>query len=556
MLVSSNTWQAWQATLEGRVVAFLDIGTNSVRLLLVRLNANGSVTVLSQQKEVVRLGEDEFVDNYLKPEAMGRAAWVCRKFAEMARAHGSQEIIAIATSATREAENQADFVRLLQREAQIEVAVISGHEEARLIYLGIANAVHLAGRQAVFIDIGGGSTELAVGDAEQPSYLDSLKLGPIRLAALPMLAGDVGPIDNGRYSALQGYVRHAAVRAVQHVRALRLDLAYGSSGTVENLTDIASRVLHDRERKREDRLSLADLQRVRRLLCAMPLAQRRQVPGINPERADIIIPGAAILETLMQDLGLDELHVIADRGLREGLLVDYLARSEDHADLVHGGPVRERSVLQLARDCRFDEPHARHVANLALSLFDSAAAAGLLNSNGRARELLGYVALLHDIGSFLSYTDHELHTYYLIRNSELLGFDQTEVTLMATVALNHRKRRLHRSHPEYALLDKRSRLTATTLSVLLRIAESLDRSHTQTVGHVALRRLGKQSAVLEIQPAGDCQLELWGVRDHADALEKLLHCRLKIAVGTGPDAHEIASHDTLLMRSRPLFLGQ
>lgn len=158
-----STWK----NIEGRVVAFIDIGTNSLRLLLVRINPNRSYTVLSDQKEIVRLGEGEFVDQYLQEEAMNRAVLVAQRFSAMARAYRAEEIIAVATSATREAQNREEFIRRLKREAQIAVHTISGREEARLIYLGVVNSVHLGDKHAMFIDIGGGSTEVVVDNQEQ-----------------------------------------------------------------------------------------------------------------------------------------------------------------------------------------------------------------------------------------------------------------------------------------------------------------------------------------------------------------------------------------------------
>ncbi len=223
-----------------RVVAFLDIGTNSLRLLLVRINPNRSYTVLSDQKEMVRLGEGEFVDQFLQPEAMQRAALVAHKFATMARAYHAEEIIAVATSATREAQNQEEFLRLLKREAQLTVHTVSGREEARLIYLGVVNGVHLGDKQAIFIDIGGGSTEVIIGNQQQYQHLDSLKLGAIRLTSMFFLPGEEGAISSSRYALIQNYVRNAAVRTVQQVKQYSIELAFGSSGTIENLADIAA----------------------------------------------------------------------------------------------------------------------------------------------------------------------------------------------------------------------------------------------------------------------------------------------------------------------------
>ena len=533
-----------KSSSDERVVSFMDIGTNSVRVLLVRINPNHSYATLTQQKEVVRLGEGEFVDQHLQPEAMDRAVLVCRKFAELSRSYGAAEIIAITTSAAREAKNQAEFLRRLRREADLDVRVISGKEEARLIYLGVSSGVHLGDKQAAFIDVGGGSTEVIAGDQRQYHYLGSLALGAVRLTTLFFLPEETDPINSERYALLQRYVRNASVRTLQQMKQNRFDIAFGSSGTIENLTDIAARALHNRPRQRDDVLPYSDLKQVVEMLSALPLEARRKVPGINPERADIIIAGAAIIDTLMQDLKLTELRVISERGLREGLLIDYLSRGE-HAQLVRGMSVRERSVLQLGRTCGFDEKHAKHIRRLALEMFESAQKAGLHRLGDRERELLGYAAMLHDIGVFLSYNDHHLHTYYLIRNAELLGFDQSEIAIMATAALFHRKGMPKKKSAEFAALDKRSRSIVELMSVLLRLAEGLDRSHMGIVQHAKLRAIDKRTVELEIHAAQDCQLELWGVQDRLKAAEKILDRKMQVRVVGGKKSSRITKRPPL-----------
>jgi exopolyphosphatase / guanosine-5'-triphosphate,3'-diphosphate pyrophosphatase len=518
-----------ESPASSRVVAFVDIGTNSIRLLLVRINSNHSFSTITQQKQVVRLGEDEATDQVLQPAAMERAVLVCRKFAELAQLQGAQETIAVATSATRQAKNQKEFLRRLRHEAGLDVRVISGKEEARLIYLGISSGVDLGDRQALFIDIGGGSTEIIVGDQRQYHYLSSLNLGAVHLGNLFFMANESQPVSPERYAKMQRHIRDAAVRTVQEVRGYDVDLGFGSSGTIENLTDIAARTIHNRMRKPDDCLTHADLKQVMQMLCALPLEQRRQVPGINPERADIIIAGGAIVDTLMQDWKLKELRVISERGLREGLLIDYLARSE-HSHLVRKLSVRERSVVQLARACRCDERHARRVVRLALELFDSAQKEHLHHFDSGTRELLKYAAWLHDIGALLSYNNHHVHTYYLIRNADLVGFDQAELGVMAATAFFHRRGIPGKKYPEYRELDKRSRKIVKLLAMLLRLAELLDRSHTGPIKHARLHASGRKNMVLEIQALQDCHLELWGIQDRARAIEKTLGRTLHVKV--------------------------
>jgi exopolyphosphatase/guanosine-5'-triphosphate,3'-diphosphate pyrophosphatase len=507
-----------------QIVGFLDIGTNSIRLLLVRFSAGHSFTVLSEQKETVRLGEGEFERSLLQPEAMRRAGLVCARFVQIARSRGAERIVAVATSATREAVNRTAFLRHLRRVAGIDVRVISGQEEARLIYLGVASGANIGGRPTLFIDIGGGSTEVIVGDQNQYRYLDSLKLGAIRLTSLFFRSTPQAPVADAKYARLQRYIRTRSVRTLQRLRQQSIDQAIGSSGTIVNLGEMAARLTHRRGLIKGDIMTRAQLREVVRLLCSLPLAQRREVPGINPDRADIIVAGAAILETLMEELELPGI-LISERGLREGLPIDYLSRADD-AHLFERTSFRERSVLELGRRCGFDEQHARHVARLAWQIFDSARECGLHTLGEWERELLEHACLLHDVGAFVSYANHRTHSYYFIRNADLLGFDQTELAIIATTALFHHKAFPRPKHAEYAELDKRARGIVRALCVVLRIAESLDRSHLQTVASARVRLTGRRTAVLEIEAAQDCHLELWEVHNHERAFEKVFGRKL------------------------------
>ena len=497
------------------IAAFMDLGTNSVRLLIVRIEANHAYRILAEHREMVRLGEGEFIEQRLQPKAMHRAALICGKFAHLARTRGAQEIIAVATAAVREADNKNAFLRRLRQETGLEVRVVSEMEEARLVYLGVSSGIHLGEKTALFIDIGGGSTEIAVGDQRQHHFLASLRLGAIRVTSL-YLPDPAAPVPAELYALIQRNVRVVALRTIQQVRRYHLDLAVGSSGTIQNLAVIASRMTDPRKGDRAGVLRHDQLKRVIKALCELPLEKRRRLPGINPERADIIIGGAAVLDTLMQELQISEISV-SERGLRDGLLMDYLSRRQpDYWPM----SVRMRSVLQLGRTCGFDEAHAQNVAALALELFDSAGAAGLHAWGAAEREWLHYAALLHDVGAFLSYNRHHAHGHYLISNADLLGFDLTEVAIIAAAALFHRKAFAGPKRPEYAALDRHSQKIVRTLSVLLRLAESLNRGHTNVVRHAGLRVARGRKIILTVQAAGDCQFEIWGVLGNQASFEK------------------------------------
>lgn len=502
---------------DGTIIAFFDIGTNAIRMLLARINRNHTYTILSKQREAVRLGEGEFATQKIQSEPIQRAVLVCSKFARMARSYGAQEIVAVATSATREAKNQARFLGRLEKKVHIDARVISGKEEARLIYLGVCSGMNLQKKRALFIDIGGGSTELIVGDQHKYYFLDSLKLGAIRLTSAFFGANETDAVSPQRYKLVQDQIRNVAVAALRRLRRHKFELAIGSSGTIVNLAQIAANL----DPRQSDRtvMTRAQLRAAAKLICSLPMEKRRQISGINPDRADIIVAGTAILETLMDELGLTEIN-ISERGLREGLLIDHISRQSQKSATGHIG-LRERTVLQLGHSCNFEQKHAEDVARIALELFDSARNAGLHKRGSWEREMLEYAAMLHDIGMFLSFDGHQAHSAYFIRNAELLGFDQKELTIIAAISEFHRKNLPRKKHPGYAVLDKASREMVLELCIFLRLAESLERSRSGVIEHAKLVRPRSKPLTLAITAKQDCSLEIWGVRNHIRAFKKV-----------------------------------
>jgi exopolyphosphatase/guanosine-5'-triphosphate,3'-diphosphate pyrophosphatase len=512
----------------GRIVSFLDIGTNSIHLLIVRLNPNQSYTILSRQKQQVRLGEGEFDDEEITPEAIERAVTVCKRLGELGRAFNTEEFVAVATSALREAANQNEILHRLRLESRIDVRVISGREEARLIFLGVASATPIGDKKTLFIDIGGGSTEIAVGGERDYTFLESFKLGAIRLSNIYLPRDQTGPVPPDLYRKIQRHIKNSIVQSLSEIQKHAPELAIGSSGTIMNLAEIARRAFPHTGEAQTSTLSAKDLRKVIDLLCSLPLEQRRKVPGINPERADIIIGGAAILDVFIRELSLDSI-TITTRGLQDGLLVDYLSRMDVFPLLGELSP-RERSVLQLGRSCGINEVHARTVTSLALDLFDSARKIGLHMLGDHERELLEYGTFLHDVGSFISYTNHHAHSYYLIRNSELLGFEQKEITILANLARFHRKKAPRMKDLEILELDPQERELMRTLATFLRLAESLDRSHAALIQQVRFTSSNREEVHLEVIARGDCHLEIWGIEGEKKAFEKAFGKRLVFTV--------------------------
>jgi exopolyphosphatase/guanosine-5'-triphosphate,3'-diphosphate pyrophosphatase len=508
-------------------VAFMDFGTNSIRLLIVRVESNQSLTFVQKLKETVRLGEGEFRDGLLQPDAIDRATDVAVRFAQIAGSAGADEIVAVGTAAAREAENADVLLHRLKSAAGIDLRVVSGQEEARLIYLGVASGLEIGDRQAFFIDIGGGSTETIVGTQNDHFYLHSHKLGAIRLSNL-FLSDSVGPVSADEYERVRDYIRRSAASTLRELSGYAIDLAVGSSGTIESLAEVASRMKDTSSEP--GRLSCKDLQSAIRLLSSLGLEDRRQVAGLTPGRADIVIGGAAILDVFMEELDLPELRV-SDRGLRDGLLVDYLQRHRQ-TDLFSELAPRERSVLQLGRSCRFNEEHARRTAQLALSLFDSARECGLHDMGAWERELLEYSALLHHVGSFLTYSGYQKHSHYLISNADLLGFDQLELQVMALSVLHHRGSLPRKDAPDFKALESSEQDTVRALSTFIRIAENLDRSQASNVAWARLVQTEAGKVALEVDAAHDPHVELSGVENQREVFEKVFRVALEVRLLT------------------------
>lgn len=516
-----------------QIVGFIDIGTNSVRLLVVRINPNSSYTVISQEKEVVRLGEQEFKDNILKPYAMERTLWVCRKFADLARTYGAATIVAVGTAAIREALNKTEFLQQLAAQGGISVHVISGKEEARLTYLGVSSGVDIGYENAIFIDLGGGSTEIGIGNQFKCVYLDSLALGAVRLTTQSVGEGWTGTIHKKVYERMKRHVIIELRKTTDNVKQFKAKLAYGSSGTIINLAEITNRMFKNGENSKNLLLLRRSLKKMIPILCDSSLEERRKIPGLNHDRADIIVAGAVIIETIMNEFELEELHV-SQRGLRDGLLIDYLSQQKNFKDF-QTTPMRNRSVFQLGRSCNFDERHAEVVASLATQLFDSAYQAKLHDLGDDCRELLRYAALLHDVGDFLSFNDHHLHSHYIISNTELLGFDQREITMMANLARFHRKKIPSKKTLKSVDLDEKSKKTVMILSAFLRLAEKLDRGHCGLVKKAEFTKVDKNRVVLSLFSYDECSLEEWSVIQNASAFNVAFGKRIEVRCEKLPD---------------------
>lgn len=492
------------------------MGSNSLRMIIVRIGGNRVTSVLNQVKQMVRLGEGAFENHMLQPEPMRRTVAALRGFAGMCRSYGVDDVVALATAAVRDAANGRDFMEEIRRETGFDFTVISGREEARLICRGVSVALEPFAGKRMFIDIGGGSTELSVAEGLDILELESLKLGAVRLAGLFPCSGPVSP---QRYAQMQKYVRDHAVLPLQRMEKQAPGELVGSSGTIQSLAEMAVAMAREAGRKTGDTaemLSYDGLRRVVKALCERNEEERMALPGMNPRRTGILIPGAAILQTIMEELDFDSVRV-SGRGLRDGALADYVdGLFEDKGRL----SVRESSVLRLARLCRFEEVHSRHVAHIAVQLFDHARELGLYGGPARMRELLYYAGLLHDIGIFISFTRHNAHSHYLIQNSEMLGFTQNEVSFMAALALFHRYGYTKKDKLAVELSGEWQD-DLRLLSLFLSLAEALDKSHRQAVTNTVFERRDDGVALI-VTTSLPCPVEQERLKRCFKAMEKCL----------------------------------
>jgi exopolyphosphatase/guanosine-5'-triphosphate,3'-diphosphate pyrophosphatase len=513
-------------------LAAIDIGTNSVHMIVVQVRPDLSFEVIDREKEMVRLGAGGLDGRRMTDTAMTAALQALSKFRRIAESHSVDEILAAATSATREAENGGEFLAAIERDTGIRPKVISGTEEARLIHLAAVYGVDVNRGSAAVIDIGGGSVEITLGTSKRLQIGRSFKLGVIRLTERFVKSDPLSPRDERKL------IRHIASEIDKHTKAIvgaGYDRVIGTSGTILSLGTMAAyeEAGQSPEELRNLRIPSKQIHRLRKRVTELGMQQRLRLGGLDPKRADIVVAGAVLLDTILQKLRAEEI-TLCDLALREGLILDYVQRNRRQIAQVDRYPdVRRRSVIELAERCNYSADHAQQVARLAMVLFDQTRAVHGLTD--REREWLEYASLMHDLGVHISYERHHRHSYYLIKNGDLRGFDPREVEVMALVARYHRRAAPKKTHDEFAVLPGDLRRTVRVLSALLRLAEGLDRSHSQPLSSLAVSDRGEDYLVT-LRSNGDAELELWAAARHVVPLERVLEKPVRFEV-TGNSSH-------------------
>lgn len=493
----------------------MDLGSNTFRLVVFRHDPDGAFQLVDEIREVVRLSAGQ-VDGRLAPEAVVRAARTARLYAAFCRASDIERVVVVATSAIREATNADEVIAAIAAEG-LPVRVISAEEEARYAYLGVVNSTTL--RSGLILDVGGGSAQVARVVDRSLRQTWSAPVGAVRMTEA-FLAG--GSAARPAMKALRRHVVELLAPAGwAHLDEGRL---VGVGGTVRTLAAMAQKAsqypLSEVHGFALGRPALRDL--IDRMMELAP-DQRERLPGLKRDRADIVLAGALVVDTIMDHIAADRLDVCA-QGLREGLFYEHLLTPADPPVFPD---VRQASVLNVARIYRFEETHARHVAFLAVRLLDELARLGVDAGDERDRELLWAAGILHDVGVLVDYNDHHKHSCYLVLNAGLPGFRHRELAMVALLVRSHRKA-APSVDPLGPVLGAGGEVRLLRLAACLRIAEQLERGRAQIVADVRCALQG-DTVRMEVLSHGDPSLALWAAEREAGGFERAFGRRLELA---------------------------
>jgi len=501
-------------------LAAIDIGTNSIRCIIVEALENGEFRVLDDEKAAVRLGEGLAASGRIQPQSWERAKQALLRMGKIIEGMGVESIAAVATSAVRQADNGMEFLADMLQQTGIEIRLISGEDEAGLAALSTRHNFELDNIHTLLVDIGGGSVELVSMVGDHVDEIASLPLGAVVLTER-YLSQD--PLPDANIQALRSQVRKT-LRKQLDWPSLPMQYLIGSGGT---MTSIASMVMSMRKEQFDSvhhyEVLRSEVVHLLAMLSRNDQKGRRAIPGLNPERADIIVAGVLVVDELMRHFRVNLLR-INEKGIREGLILQSL----EERGLRPNQSVRRdwrQSLEDFARDCHYDEAHSRQVNRLAQQIL--AGMSPRMTVDERTSQLLEAAAVLHDVGYFISYSQHHKHSYHLIRHADLFGFSPREREIIANLARYHRKALPKMKHEGFARLAPEDRQLVQRLGGILRLADGLDRRRALLVEEVRCA-VNEKTVRLTLQGAEDLSVELYGAQAKGDLFCEAFDCRLEI----------------------------
>ncbi|HEV8661116.1 MAG TPA: Ppx/GppA phosphatase family protein [Thermoanaerobaculia bacterium] len=507
-------------------IAAIDVGTNSIHMIIAEAERNG-YRVIDKEKEMVQLGRGSLEGRPLTDDAIERGVSTLRTMAEIARRREVNDIVAVATSAIREAPNRRRFLSEVRKHAGIKLRVISGEEEADYIYRAVRSAVDFHGGTALSIDVGGGSVEMIVGTSSEVFFTRSEPAGALRIAQAYGLESSV---SDEALKKCRRAARKMLKKTLARIAALGFDFTIGTSGTIATLAAMAAESQSVTSGLRW--LSVARLRELITLLAPLTAAERARKFGMDEKRAETIVAGAVVLEQIMRGLEIERLRA-CDVALREGIVETMLDRLRQQS--AQTGGVRTTSVRELAERTHVDMDHAAHVARLALRMFDQLEDLHMLKTG--ERELLESAALLHEAGMHVSFQGHHKHSYYLISHAGLRGFTGDQVAVIANVARYYRKALPAVDHDNFAQLSPAQRETVCKLAAILRVADALDRRRHGAVRDVAVDA-GENVVSFRLRLRADGRVEIDAAQKRAKYFAKVFGRAVELRWRRGNDGDE------------------
>jgi len=512
-------------------LAVIDIGSNSIRLVVAESCPGGDFRILDDERESTRLAGSLSTTRKLSTKSLESSLETLRQFQRIAEGFQVQCLKAIATCAVREAVNGPEFCSRAKQEIGLSIDVIDTEQEAQYAFTSVQKSFDISDKNIAIADIGGASTEIIMASAGHVEEIYGTRLGAVRLTesycSNELLFGD-------DYRPLIHAIDRKLKRQIGKPPFIP-QVLFGSGGTLTNLVSMLRAARGDKSQPNWGyRITRADVRHQLELLQKMTLKQRRGVAGLNSDRADIIVAGVAVIDRLMRYLKVNVLYV-HNRGVRDGVLWKMIEQRHPHASAEDD---HEATIERFVTSCGADLPHARQVARLASMIFDQLAETYRLQP--RDRFLLQAAAMLQDVGYLINYNRHHKHSYQLIVNSQLSGIQRHELELIANVARYHRGAKPKRKHANYAKFDAEDQCRIRRLAGILRIAGGLDRSHTQKVESVKLSVIDGQPVFL-VCSDGDADVDIWAARRRAKLFASAFRLKATIQDDDGvPAAPESA----------------
>lgn len=508
-------------------LAGIDIGSNSIRLMIAEVAEDHSgYKVLDDHKETTRLAHGLSVSNKLTPEAMSHSLNALRRMKALIDGHKVHHVETIATSAVREASNGQEFVQLVQAHLGLTIEVISPDEEGRLSFLSANRRFDLRDQQVLLLDLGGGSGELIFAAHGVVEEIHSLPIGSVRMTEACI---QHDPPRKSELKAVRKRLKKLLGEAMP-VAAFRPHFMLGAGGTFTALANISLRMRNiDRRGVGGYELTRSEVRHVLDHLCFLPLAARRTVPGLNPDRADIIIAGIVVIERIMKWMQVNRL-VIHDQGVRDGLMLKMMEKyvgplKVEATPTAEDPEALQQAARQFGTQCGVDEAHAAQITKLCGQLFDALATPLQLPPSERI--LLTLAAWLHEVGNLVNYEKHHHHSYHLIVHGNIRGMTPRQRELVALIARYHRKSEPKKKHEAFARLNTADQETVQRLSSILRLADGMDRSHTRSIKEV---RCDVRGSLVRVAMIADTypEIDIWGASQKGKLFEKLFGKELEL----------------------------